>query len=69
LIGLLEKIEDKFISLVMPDGEILSVEYLGKRSSGASKIAIDYTSRVSFFKKKKSSQGSGGFYLNHKKIA
>jgi len=49
---ILEQRGNKFIRLVLPNGELLALEYLGDNHEGKSKIAIDSTTEISIVKKK-----------------
>jgi len=49
---ILEQRGNKFIRLVLPNGELLALEYLGDNRDGTSKIAIDSTTEISIVKKK-----------------
>jgi len=48
----LEQRGNKLIRLVLPNGEILALEFLGERSTGESKIAVDSTTEISIVRKK-----------------
>ena len=49
---ILEQRGNKFIRLVLPNGELLALEYVGERSDGVSKIAMDSTTEISIVKKR-----------------
>jgi hypothetical protein len=49
---ILEQRGNKFIRLVLPNGELLALEYIGERSDGISRIAMDSTTEISIVKKK-----------------
>jgi len=48
----LEQRGNKLIRLVLPNGELLTLEFLGERSNGSSKLAIDSTTEISIVRKK-----------------
>ena len=48
----LEQHANKLIRLVLPNGELLTLEFLGERSNGATKLAIDSTTEISIIRKK-----------------
>lgn len=49
---ILEQRGNRFIRLVLPNGELLALEYMGDSHEGISKIAIDSTTEISIVKKK-----------------
>ncbi len=49
---ILEQRGNRFIRLVLPNGELLALEYMGDSRDGKSKIAIDSTTEIYIVKKK-----------------
>ena len=50
----LEQCPNKSIQLVMPNGELLTVEYIGEYEDGKTKLAFDSTTNISVIRRKTS---------------